>query len=225
MSLIKCKECGKEISDKATMCPNCGYPIQQESSQKPITPTPSSPKRNGYGCLVPVIVLFLLLLIGLHIAVSQHVKDIAQNPDNAILILDADTYANISTNELFDLLGEPKSSEEWNNETSKGTFQMKIYSYDLEGMYSEFITYEDTVVKIHCFSTDEWEVKKNYKNIFKMFNVTPSKNARKIADTGSTYKFSPVSDTIAKFEVFNFNSSKNTFDTVYITYDLNYFEE
>lgn len=25
MALIKCSECGKEISDRATMCPNCGY--------------------------------------------------------------------------------------------------------------------------------------------------------------------------------------------------------
>lgn len=24
MALIKCKECGKEISDQATTCPNCG---------------------------------------------------------------------------------------------------------------------------------------------------------------------------------------------------------
>ena len=27
MSLIKCKECDKEISDKAENCPHCGYPI------------------------------------------------------------------------------------------------------------------------------------------------------------------------------------------------------
>ena len=27
MSLIKCPECGKEISDKATDCINCGYPL------------------------------------------------------------------------------------------------------------------------------------------------------------------------------------------------------
>ena len=26
MALIKCSECGKEISDKATTCPNCGSP-------------------------------------------------------------------------------------------------------------------------------------------------------------------------------------------------------
>ena len=27
MSLIKCKECGKEISDQASSCPHCGCPI------------------------------------------------------------------------------------------------------------------------------------------------------------------------------------------------------
>ena len=27
MALIRCPECGKEISDKAEACPNCGYPI------------------------------------------------------------------------------------------------------------------------------------------------------------------------------------------------------
>lgn len=29
MALIKCKECGKEFSDKATACPNCGCPTEQ----------------------------------------------------------------------------------------------------------------------------------------------------------------------------------------------------
>ena len=28
MALIKCPECGKEISDKAGKCPHCGYPIE-----------------------------------------------------------------------------------------------------------------------------------------------------------------------------------------------------
>jgi uncharacterized membrane protein YvbJ len=27
MALIKCKECGKEVSSEAKNCPNCGYPI------------------------------------------------------------------------------------------------------------------------------------------------------------------------------------------------------
>ncbi len=29
MALIKCPECGKEISDKAVFCPNCGFPLSE----------------------------------------------------------------------------------------------------------------------------------------------------------------------------------------------------
>lgn len=30
MALIKCPECGKELSDKATSCPNCGVPLNNQ---------------------------------------------------------------------------------------------------------------------------------------------------------------------------------------------------
>lgn len=33
MALIKCPECGKEISDLATDCPNCGCPIKRSEGQ------------------------------------------------------------------------------------------------------------------------------------------------------------------------------------------------
>lgn len=29
MALIKCPECGKEVSDKAVACPNCGCPLSE----------------------------------------------------------------------------------------------------------------------------------------------------------------------------------------------------
>lgn len=31
MAIIQCYECKKEISDKATSCPNCGAPIKVDS--------------------------------------------------------------------------------------------------------------------------------------------------------------------------------------------------
>lgn len=34
MALIKCPECGKEISDKALACPNCGNPMNQQAQQE-----------------------------------------------------------------------------------------------------------------------------------------------------------------------------------------------
>lgn len=40
MALIKCPECGKEISDQATSCPNCGYPISNEKKEEQIVEEP-----------------------------------------------------------------------------------------------------------------------------------------------------------------------------------------
>lgn len=45
MAMIKCKECGSEISSKAEACPKCG------AKRK---------KRSGLGCLFVVILLFIV---------------------------------------------------------------------------------------------------------------------------------------------------------------------
>lgn len=59
MALIKCPECGKEISDEATSCPNCGHPMRKmEASAPPL----NQPKKKKHGCLIAVLVLWLLLL-------------------------------------------------------------------------------------------------------------------------------------------------------------------
>lgn len=52
MALIKCPECGKEISPNATACPNCGQPIRtpQTSSQKP---------KKKHGCLTAIITVMV----------------------------------------------------------------------------------------------------------------------------------------------------------------------
>lgn len=36
MALIKCPECGKEISNRAKSCPNCGCPIEQVLESKTV---------------------------------------------------------------------------------------------------------------------------------------------------------------------------------------------
>lgn len=35
MALIKCPECGKEISDRAASCPNCGCPVEKTQTDNP----------------------------------------------------------------------------------------------------------------------------------------------------------------------------------------------
>ena len=46
MTLIKCSECQKEISDKAYTCPNCGNPIKEQKTTIQIDPAPL--KRKVY---------------------------------------------------------------------------------------------------------------------------------------------------------------------------------
>lgn len=49
MALIKCKECGKEISKKADSCPNCGFNLKKEKENL----------NQGIGCLVLIVLIIL----------------------------------------------------------------------------------------------------------------------------------------------------------------------
>lgn len=44
MALINCPECGKQISDKASMCIHCGFPLQEEMSKN--IPPKETPLQN-----------------------------------------------------------------------------------------------------------------------------------------------------------------------------------
>ena len=48
MALIKCGECGKEVSDKAASCPGCGAPIAEPSTrEKNLGAREETPKEIG----------------------------------------------------------------------------------------------------------------------------------------------------------------------------------
>lgn len=65
MALIRCTECGHEISDKAPVCPKCGCPVQQNADiyNQQTNLEPSS--RNNKKMYVMVLTLGTLLLIPL----------------------------------------------------------------------------------------------------------------------------------------------------------------
>lgn len=69
MALIKCGECGKEVSDKANNCPNCGYPIVSEDNQCKDTSDILDKSSIRKIPIVPLIILsglILLLLFGVY---------------------------------------------------------------------------------------------------------------------------------------------------------------
>ncbi len=63
MALIKCSECGVEISEKARMCPKCGYPVRRYSTDIPWAKKVISKILVIFGCLV-VLNFILLKMVG-----------------------------------------------------------------------------------------------------------------------------------------------------------------
>lgn len=66
MALTKCPECEKEISDKATICPNCGCPITKKEEQGEVD-NEIRTKKTGINkkVLIISIVAVVLVVIGL----------------------------------------------------------------------------------------------------------------------------------------------------------------
>lgn len=66
MPLIQCKECDKEVSDKAWICPGCGYPI----------------KKRDYGPLYLFLITIGMLLFAVYLGrdQEQQAPAVAQQP-------------------------------------------------------------------------------------------------------------------------------------------------
>lgn len=98
MALIKCPECGSEISDKAVRCPNCGIPAKvwnEDTSYPSIQPAvkgnigkqetvvqePEVDKKKGTIIKVAVAILVIVCLLGIVLKVTKDYTN-NENQDN-----------------------------------------------------------------------------------------------------------------------------------------------
>lgn len=80
MALIKCKECGHEVSDKASTCPKCGCPIDNQSNSLNV-----NNKRNGSGRKWIIAVLSIIVPIAA-VAIAFYVfSSEASNDDSEMM--------------------------------------------------------------------------------------------------------------------------------------------
>ena len=63
MALIKCPECGKEISDKTSSCPGCGYPINNIKVENEQDIVNIRGKNKGKNFLIFGSMLFLVSMV------------------------------------------------------------------------------------------------------------------------------------------------------------------
>ena len=88
MALIKCPECGKEISDKSPKCVNCGYPLTEGSKEQ---------KNNKHKKIFLIIALFIIcVLISIVIIFSISNKVTTENQDISTATNVETTYDKLS---------------------------------------------------------------------------------------------------------------------------------
>jgi uncharacterized membrane protein YvbJ len=62
LAMINCSECGKEISDQARTCPNCGHPSDREAKIQRVQDTNQQSSRVGR-VIVGIIMMILAFVI------------------------------------------------------------------------------------------------------------------------------------------------------------------
>ena len=63
MALIKCPECGKEVSTQADICPHCGYHLKKENIAKIEYPKPKDDDWVGKYKVKKIVTILVLVLL------------------------------------------------------------------------------------------------------------------------------------------------------------------
>lgn len=185
--------------------------------------------------LVLSIVVLSISFVGCTPSTSNQGSVSDDESQKVVSIFDAPLYSRITKADLFEKFGETSDVEEWNNETTKGTFPMTIYSYDDKNSnHYEFIVANDSdsVVRVTIYSAKNWAgtgtdikyTKKSINEMLALLNITPNDSAKVAADTGEAYRIRPVSDTIGDVWFLGMTNDDSTFNMVKVTYNLNYFD-
>ena len=164
MALIKCPECGKEISDNSTKCIHCGSPIKNE-------------KQNKKLLFIIIVILFIACIIaGIIIKVNNDKKqkeleeqeriienkrkaenEYKQNIDEVIdLMLDggitAEEVGNLTYDVWYNSIWEKKD-----NKTNKYTMKNGKFNDDFNTSLSNLFndkSYKENIEKIEKNRTD-----------------------------------------------------------------------
>lgn len=113
MALINCEECGKEISDKAETCPNCGYKNKPQKSDIKEDIVKEKPKtksnKKKFIIILIISVLVIALVVGLVIFFIQKNDDDSSSSsdkqefaDTALSIVKAAETAYVDNQETGD---------------------------------------------------------------------------------------------------------------------------
>lgn len=117
MALIKCSECGKEISKKAIICPHCGY---------------QSKKLKKRGCLFSFLLFIIFICIGITVmlntdsAIQKGVSGVKDSSEYITAKEFSKIKEGMTYDEVVKIIG---SKGELTSSSSLGDFKIEIYTW------------------------------------------------------------------------------------------------
>ncbi len=190
MALIKCRECGKEISSEAKACPNCGCPVNMILQEDKAVKEKNGKAGCCSGCLIGVLI-FVILMAVCSVMGDKYISEAEQQMQtqtptvntvfNAPAFINRSDERTFTEQELINVMGEPDSIEEWNFISSTGLeYPIKTLYYD----GNEYKFHNDTLRRITLVNPIEY---KSVNDFLDMFGCKKYANTT-INDTGAAYR-------------------------------------
>lgn len=178
MALITCPECHQQISDQATACPNCGFPLSKDTNTTP----PIEPQTNNTAVAKPrnkkkiVITVCVVLCVLLSALAALLVKQNSEKKARAEYIADlndfllsslsgaaeAENLCNLTYNVWYDTIYENYRAETAPYTKINGTFR-DDFNDSLITLYADDSTIE-TISEINSNRTIVDEIYKRLSN-------------------------------------------------------------
>lgn len=171
-----------------------------------------------------MLLVFSILLIGCSGESDSTVNGEESTLNEDLVYIDVNQFSRINSQELIEIMGEPKSIEDWNNKTDLGEFLINIYEYD--GF--NFFVADDSIVRMNIYSDKYYNLDgegikfESEEDIFHMLNIPVDYDKiKRTGDTGYALRYSPVSDKVV--DVWCIGIEENTIEEIKVTFNLNYF--
>jgi Uncharacterised protein family UPF0547. len=150
MALINCPECGKEISDKVTTCPHCGYPFEQSNKEEDRgTVNNNDKKRTKY----VKIIIGLVALVLISVSTIMIVQNL--NPVSKFISL----IKNEKRDAAVSLFDKKIKNDEENIDHAKEIIHKNIDDIYMQ-YYKNKLSYEDANTKLNIY--DGYDISNSY---------------------------------------------------------------
>lgn len=140
------------------------------------------------------------------------------------VVCDITKYANLTSTELIELLGEPDNIEK--TTPSNGFVDIPCVYYDYNNTEElgevSFVFINNKVAQLISYKEFQFP---GEEEVFTIFNIELSENGAVAENNDTTLRVRCPSEEVDDFWISNIDKEKGTFDFLKITYDMEFFEE